>query len=108
MRRILVVLGLALSAACAPHASTGPAWPKASEADHDGGESIEPHESKESSVAVEKGDEDAKPTATPVATPVIAPSAQGVGGTTAAPAAAPAQTPEDPIMTDDIVIEIED
>jgi hypothetical protein len=101
MRRIFVVVALA---ACAPHASTGPSWPKSTAGNDDGGESLAPHQSHEASAAPDRtADEDVKPVAAPTSiAPVIAPSAQV--GSTAAPAAGAAAADET-IMTEDIVIE---
>lgn len=102
MRWIFVVVALA---ACAPHASTGPAWPRSTASTNDdGGESLAPHQSHEASAAPERtADDDVKPVATPTSiAPVIAPSAQV--GSTAAPAAGAAAA-DDTITTEDIVIE---
>ena len=57
MRSILAVV---LLSACAPHASTGPDWPKQHAAASDGGESLSPHESRAVVIAVEKSEPEAK------------------------------------------------
>ena len=103
MRRILVVVALA---GCAGRAATGPAWPRASARADDGGESLAPHQTHEVATSIEKAEDETKPSATPVIAPVIAPSAQ-VGGTVA-PVATPAASSDEPITTEDIVIEVDD
>ncbi len=97
-------LVIALSA-CVPQSSSGPAWPKQHESETDGGESLAPRESAKSiATAIE---EDAKPVEKPAA-PEAKPAAA------AAPAAEkPAEKPaveksEDPLQTEEIIIEVED
>jgi len=101
--RFLVVVMLA---GCASHAASGPAWPKLHEAEKDGGETLTPHVANSAVAAVEKSgteEEPVKPTAAPAAAPA-APKEPGAV-TPAAPTVTPA---DDPIMTEDIVIEIDD
>jgi len=106
MRCLLFVVAIA---GCAPHASSsGPAWPKSSPSDDDGGESIAPRTSRPVEVAIEKTDEEP---VTPVVAPTPVPAAatpvkkDGAG----APAVtAPAGVVEETITTEDIVIEIDD
>src|SRR5262249_3837241 len=102
-RRVLLATVLA---GCAAHATTGPAWPKTSEPDKDGGESLAPHESKQVTVAIEKSEDETKPTPAPAAAPVIAPATEGG----VAPAIAPSISApiEESITTEEIVIEIND
>jgi hypothetical protein len=105
MGRILLVATLA---ACTHHAApTGPAWPNAGSTASDGGESLAPHLGHQVT-AVERSDDDAKPTVPPPAAPaaaVVTPTVEGG----AVPAVAPtAQPMEETITTEDIVIEIDD
>ncbi len=103
MRRWLFVLTLA---ACTHSGSSGPAWPK-DRTRADGGESIAPRETATAVAAVEKDaddDDDAKPAEKPADKPAekAAPAA-AEGGAPATSAAAPS---EDPMTTEEIVIEI--
>ena len=101
-----LVLAVAI-AGCMHSSTSGPAWPKASPtSEHDGGESIAPHESVQMAAAIEKSDDDVKPMATPIATPAIAPSVETGTGSVAMPSiTAPV---EETITSEDIVIEIND
>jgi hypothetical protein len=103
MRCLFVVIALS---ACTPHPSTGPAWPKpfADKDAKDGGESLAPQESRQVAVAVEKSSEDTKPAAAAESKPVATAAAPEVG---AGPAVAPPVIDET-IMTEDIIIEIDD
>ncbi len=105
MRRTLLVVALA---GCASHARPGPAWPKASQSDTDGGESIEPRVVRPVEAAADKTDEEeTKPApAAPAAAPATpAPAKEVVAPAVGAPAA---PTVEESITTEDIVIEIDD
>ena len=99
------VLALVL-AGCASHAASGPAWPKESHTDNDGGESIEPRVVRPVEAAVDKTEEDVKPA--PVAAPVEKPAAPAAPKETPAAGAPAAPAVEEPITTEDIVIEIND
>ncbi|MGE5182597.1 MAG: hypothetical protein ACM31C_11065 [Acidobacteriota bacterium] len=102
-----LVLALVL-AGCASHAASGPAWPKPSPTDTDGGESIAPHVVRSAEATVDKSDDDDKPAPAPAA----APAAKDAPATKDAPAATPgAPAPpavEEPTTVEDIVIEIDD
>lgn len=102
MGRFLLAVVLA---SCTHAATTSPAWPKASEPEKDGGESLAPHESRQISVAVEKSAEEAKPDAKAEAKPAAAPAEAG-----AAPAAAATTTQptEETIMSEEIIIDVDD
>jgi len=105
MRLGLLVIALA---GCSTPATTGPAWPKPRIRAIDGGESLAPRPAARTIAAIV---EDDKPADKAAADKPAAPSSDGPGGTAAdKPAAAtPVMTPQDdPIMTEDIVIEIED
>lgn len=101
-----LVLALVL-AGCASHSASGPAWPKSSHGDDDGGESIAPRVVRPVEAAADKSDDD---DAKPAPAPAAAPAAKE------APKEAPAATPgapapaavEETITTEDIVIEIDD
>jgi hypothetical protein len=106
MRRLLLVVALGVSAAACSHAkSTGLAWPEPSKTADDGGESIAPHEASTVAAAIEKSDDEPEAKAavdTPAATPAASEDK---------PASAPAATPppnDDVIMSDEIIIEIDD
>jgi hypothetical protein len=98
---LLIVL-----AACSSPAAAGPAWPKSTPHETDGGESLAPRAAARPVAARDPGDKppDRATTDKPVATP----------GNPAAPAdhpaaASPVASPSDePVTTEDIVIEIED
>ena len=103
MRRWLFVLALA---GCTHTGSSGPAWPKDRDR-ADGGESIAPRESSKSvAVALDQDsddDDDAKPADKPAEKPSDKPAASTEAGAAAA-SAAPAS--EEPIQTEEIVIEV--
>lgn len=108
MRAAAAVLCVATFLGCGGRSDRGPAWPKRADAEVDGGESLAPRtksalaasetkaekkdaDAKPEVKAAEKSDEDEKPDDTKPA------------------AATPTTTaPEDIIIIDDIVIEIED
>jgi hypothetical protein len=100
MRRLLLVIALA---ACGSRQASAPAWPKQHEVADDGGEGLAPRESNQVAVAVEQADDETTAAAPEVkaATPAADPAA------TATPASAPA-TQDEPIMGEDITIEIEE
>ena len=105
MRLGLLVIALA---GCWPPAPTGPAWPKPRIGAVDGGESLAPRPAARAIAAIV---EDDKPADKAAADKPAAPSSGGPGSNAAdKPAAAtPAMTPpDDPIMTEDIEIEIDD
>ena len=104
MRRAVLVVAV-LIAGCGAHRDSGPAWPKMADKDTDGGESLTPRQGAMSVVAAaDDDDDDIKVVAVPAAaTPA------GAAATAATPAATPAATaPEDTIMVEEIVIEIDD
>jgi len=105
MRLGLLVFALA---ACSSPASAGPAWPKSRVRDVDGGESLAPRAAARTVAAVSDDDDDDKPAVPPVGEPRAAdkPAAARDGGTPVTPAASPAT--DEPITTEEIVIEIED
>lgn len=93
-----------LVAACGAGRSSGPAWPKPQPSETDGGESLAPHQAS-SVAAVEAADSDPK-----ASEPAAA--AEKKPEKTEKPAEKPAEpaAPKEPevIMTEEIVIEIED
>lgn len=101
MGRLLVAIALV---GCAPHATTGPAWPKDREVAGDGGESLAPHVARQVASASTKADDETKP-AMPATPAVMAPAIDA-----SAPVVAPAASVpiEDTITTEDIIIEIDD
>ena len=100
--RVVLVLFVA---ACGHPATKGPAWPEAAKSDKDGGESLAPHESKQTTVAVEKADE-APAKKVDAAAPAVVPVTEGGAPAAATPAAG--TTIEDAITTEEIIIEIDD
>jgi hypothetical protein len=102
--RFLVAVVLA---GCASHAASGPSWPKLHDTGKDGGESLTPHVANSAVAAVEKSgadEEPVKPAAASVVAPAATPKEPGVTAPTA-----PVATPiDEPIITEDIVIEIDD
>jgi hypothetical protein len=108
MRRLLLVVVLA---ACSHARPSGPAWPAPAKPDKDniaasdGGESLAPHESKAIAAVIEKAEE-----------PTSKAASQSAPATAAAPseekpAVSPATPPppvDDVIMSDEIIIEIDD
>src|SRR5512135_2548540 len=102
-RLVLVAL---VFAGCASHAASGPAWPKSSYSDDDGGESIAPRVVRPVEAAAVDKTDDAKPAPPPAPTPAPAPAP--VKDVVAPAVAPPAPAAVEPIMTEDIVIEIDD
>lgn len=108
MRPLLYLLLAAGIAACGHARDTGPAWPAASTTDEDGGESLEPRASSPVAAAIEDADEDEEEAAdtddagskTDDAAPAKTDSDQ------TAPSSEP--TTDEPVMTEEIIIEIED
>lgn len=97
MRLGLLVFALA---ACSSSASAKPVWPKARPREVDGGESLAPRAAARAIAAVVEDDKPAVTTAAPAA------AAAPVDKTPAAAPVAPAT--DEPIITEEIVIEIED
>jgi hypothetical protein len=107
MRFGLLVIALA---ACSPRAAAGPAWPKATVREVDGGESLGPRAAARAiaaSVAIEKADKPADPEAADEPAAVVGSTGSSTADKPAGTALA-APTPDDPIMIEEIVIEIED
>jgi hypothetical protein len=104
LSRIVIAMSLL---ACSHPATTGPAWPKQAKVDKDGGESLAPHESKQTAVALEKEDDAPAPVTTPKPAAAVPAPAVDVG-TAAAATPAMSSTVEDAITTEDIIIEIDD
>jgi hypothetical protein len=102
MHRWLLLVTTIVLAACSHTGSSGPAWPKDRER-ADGGESIAPRETSKSVAVVEQDsdDDDDKPAEKPADKPAEKPAAA-----TEAAAAAPSAAPEEPVTTEEIVIEI--
>ena len=103
MRSCLFVVALA---ACGPKQASGPAWPAPSTTAEDGGESIAPRETKVAAAPEKIETTVDKPATTPAA---AAPA--GKPGEAAAPTTTPAAPPptvEDLLISEDVIIEIED
>ncbi|MEJ7597228.1 MAG: hypothetical protein WKG01_04895 [Kofleriaceae bacterium] len=92
-----------LSAACGGRASGAPAWPKTADKEVDGGESLEPRVA--GTVAAADDDDDAVVEVKEVEKPAEKPATTEVTPVVTAPTV---PTPEEPIQTEEIVIEIED
>jgi len=109
MRGWLPVLFVVAIAACGSKPPPGPAWPAASTTADDGGESLDPHPtavatSIESSKDV--ADEDEKPADQPEI--VAKPGAAVSQPSTPATVSPPTPVTDDVIMSEEIIIEIED
>jgi hypothetical protein len=106
MRSLWFVALLSLGA-CGRGKASGPAWPAPSTTAEDGGESLEPRETSTVAAALEKSEEPEDKKAEPAATP----AAESPSDTGEKPAATPVPSPpivDDVIMSDEIIIEIED
>jgi hypothetical protein len=102
MRLGLLVFALA---ACSSSASAGPAWPRSTPREVDGGESLAPRAAARTVAAVvEKDDDDEPPTVVPDK-PAAAPPVVDKPAAAATPAVPSA---DEVIMIEEIVIEIED
>ena len=104
MRRLALLAVFALTA-CSHAKAKGPAWPEPSKTAEDGGESLAPHETSTVAAALEKSDdatpdaEDKPAASVPAAAPEDKPA-------TMSQPTAPAN--DDVIMSDEIIIEIDD
>ncbi len=102
MRRALLLV--VLIAGCGARSSSGPAWPKMTEKETDGGESLAPRTATSVvAAAADDDDDDVKIVATPATDKPAA--------TTDKPATVGTPTvtaPDDPITVEEIVIEIDD
>ena len=112
MRRALAVissiafgLGAVGLAACAGGADRGPRWPRAHAAEDDGGESLAPHPGAHSVSAVERS---AAADADDDDTAADKPAAASTPSSASSTPAASTPATEDPIMLDDLVIEVDD
>ncbi|HEX3757920.1 MAG TPA: hypothetical protein VHW23_04420 [Kofleriaceae bacterium] len=107
--RLMLVLALAAgplaagSTACSTRGPAGPAWPRPAPREADGGESLAPRAAARAIAAIVEDDHAAERAV--AATPAAAPSP--AASTAAAPAAAtPAQ--DEPLPSEEIVIEVDD
>jgi hypothetical protein len=97
----MLVLAVAGAVACSPRGPTGPAWPRPAARETDGGESLAPRAAARAIAAIVEDDHAAERAV--AATPAAAPSPAA----SAAPApAAPAQ--DEPLPSEEIVIEVDD
>jgi hypothetical protein len=104
----LVLAVCSLSCTASAQASRRPAWPKPAAHEVDGGESLAPRAAARAIAAVVAED---RPTDKPaVDKPAAATPAAAAGVGTDKPAASPSAPPaaDEPITTEEIVIEIED
>lgn len=100
---MLLLALAACSMACSGRGSAGPTWPKPASREADGGESLTPRAAARAIAAIVEEDRPAeRAAAAPAAAPVPATSA----GAAAPAAAAPAQ--DEPLPTEEIVIEVDD
>lgn len=103
-----VIGALVASAGCGRGQTHGPAWPEPSKTAEDGGESIDPHATATYASAIERSAEpdpvEDKPSAA-----ATEPAADGDGDDDKDdPDASSSSSDEDAVMTDEIIIEIED
>jgi hypothetical protein len=101
--RWMFLLALAGSMACSVLGPAGPAWPKSASREADGGESLAPRAAARAIAAIVEDDRPAEHAA--VATPSAAPS-PAASAAAAAPATPPAQ--DEPLPSEEIVIEVDD
>ena len=101
MRCALVLVVLT---GCAGSAGNGPAWPKAHDAEADGGESLAPHTAKTvATLGVGVDEDETKPASTAAVPVAAAATAEGSG------APAVTTTPADEVInTEEIIIEIDE
>lgn len=105
-RSIAFGMALALAlAACNPRASSGPAWPKSQDPETDGGESLAPRESA-AVAAIEEADDEPADTDAKPAEKVEKTEAPAATPTPAAPT--PTITVDEPPITEEIIIEIDE
>jgi hypothetical protein len=109
MRRLLPVLFVVVAlAACGHKKATGPAWPEPSKNEggaEDGGESLAPRETSTVAAAIEKSEEPAAKKDDEK----VADAPAAAGEEKAPTVSAPTQpVTDDIIMSDEIIIEIED
>jgi hypothetical protein len=102
MRGLLFVVMLA---ACSHAKASGPAWPEPSKTADDGGESVEPHETSAVAAAIEKSDE---PEEKPAVEPEKDAPAEATDDKPATVSAPTQPSNDDVIMSDEIIIEIDD
>jgi hypothetical protein len=102
MKRMLLALA-ACSMACSGHGPAGPAWPKPAEHRVDGGESLAPRAAARAIAAIV---EDDRPAERAVADKPAAAPAPASAAAAAPVAATPAQ--DEPLPTEEIVIEVDD
>src|SRR3954465_2953574 len=93
-----------LLAACSSSAAAGPTWPKSTPHETDGGESLAPRAAARSVAARDPADRSVD--RAPDKPAAAQPRAGASGRAPAQPAAA--ATPDEPVMTEDIGIEIEE
>jgi hypothetical protein len=97
MRLGLLVIALA---ACSSAATAGPAWPKPAAREVDGGESLAPRAAARAIAALI---EDDKPSSKPIDKPAVAAALAGPDKP-----AATISVVEEPVTTEELVIEIDD
>ena len=101
---VVAVAVMLLGAGCSGRAAHGPAWPRPHDKLADGGESLAPRVANPITAAAAAGDDVAIPEITPAVAVPATPAA-----TPATPTAAPAvKPPDDPVMTEELIIEIDD
>jgi hypothetical protein len=104
MKQMVVLALAACSMACSGHVPTGPAWPKPVARQVDGGESLAPRAAARAIAAIVEEDRPAERAAADK--PSAAPAAAGAAAPAASATAAPAQ--DEPLPTEEIVIEVDD
>jgi hypothetical protein len=106
--QVALVLAVCSSCTASAQASRRPAWPKPAAREVDGGESLAPRAAARAIAAIAEDDRPADKAA--VDKPVPAAAAGSAGSAVDKPAAGLSALPasDDPITTEEIVIEIED
>ncbi len=108
MRIASVVVAALLFGGCGAGGRGGVAWPKSSastDSADDGGESLAPHQAHAAASAIEVDDTVMPALAGPAPAPMVAPPADPPSAPSVAP---PTAEGDDPLMTEDIVIEVDD
>jgi hypothetical protein len=107
MRVLFVIALAACGSACSVHGSAGPSWPRAATHEVDGGESLAPRAAARAIAAIVEDDRAAdRAVADKPAAAAAAPAAStGTGDRTVAPAAS---APEELMIGEEIVIEVDD
>jgi hypothetical protein len=107
MRRVVIAIAL-LASACGSRKASGPAWPEPSTTAEDGGESIEPRPTATYAAALEKSDAKAEEKTTAAASDEKPAASESKTDEKPATSSESSPTLEEILMTEEIIIEIEE